>query len=70
MSVTVTISDQTSYIKIKTLGGTNSTQIQGALSEVCGEFTVDRSKICQWTKRFRGCCLSKENDSNQGSPRT
>ena len=37
VSGTVTISDQRSYIKIKTLGGKNPSEIHGALSEVCGE---------------------------------
>ena len=38
---TVTISDQRSYIKIKTLHCKNPREIYNALSEVCGEFTVD-----------------------------
>ena len=42
-SGTVTINDQRSYTKIETLRGKNPTEIHSALSEVCGEFTVDRS---------------------------
>ena len=38
VSGTVTISDQRSYIKIKTLRGQNPIDYS-ALSEVCGEFT-------------------------------
>ena len=45
MSSTVTILDQMSYIKIKTLRGKNPTEIHGVLSEVCGEFTVDCSTV-------------------------
>ena len=45
VSGTLTISDQRSCIKIKTLCGKNPTEIHGALSEVCGEFTVDRSTV-------------------------
>ena len=45
MSDTVTISDQRSYIKIETLHGKNPTEIHGALSEVCGEFTVEHSMV-------------------------
>ena len=45
VSGTVTISDQRSYIKIKTLRGKNPTEIHSALSEVCGEFTVDHSTV-------------------------
>ena len=40
MSGTVTISDQRSYIKIVPLYGKNPIEIHGALSKVCGEFTV------------------------------
>jgi len=36
-SMTVTVEDQTSYIKIGTLCGKNTTEIKGALSEVCGD---------------------------------
>ena len=45
MSGTVTISDQRSYVKTETLCGKNPTEIHGALSEDCGEFTVDRSTV-------------------------
>ena len=45
MSGTVTISDQRSYIEIETLRGKNPTEIRGTLSEVSGEFTVDRSTV-------------------------
>ena len=44
----MTISDQILYIKIKTLHGKNPTEIHGALSEVCGEFTVDCSMVYHW----------------------
>ena len=54
VSGTVIISDQRSYIKIETLGGKNPTEIHGALSEICGEFTVDRSTVSRWANRFRG----------------
>ena len=45
VSSTVSISVQRSYIKINTLHRKNPTEINGALSEVCGEFTVDRSTV-------------------------
>ena len=54
VSGTVTISDQRSYIKIETLRGKNLTEIHCALSEVCGEFTVDRSTVSRWVNRFCG----------------
>jgi hypothetical protein len=41
----VTVDDQRSYIKIKTLRGKNPTEIHIALREVCGEQTVDRSTV-------------------------
>ena len=71
-SGTVTISDQRSYshIKIETLSGKNSTEIHGALSEVCGEFTVDRSTVFRWGNRFRGGCVRKDNDQRLGRPGT
>ena len=52
--VSVTISDQRSYIKIETLRGKNLTEIHSALSKVCGEFTVVRSTVSRWANRLRG----------------
>ena len=64
MSGTVTISDQRSYIKIKTLRVKNPTEIHGALSEVCSEFTVDRSTVSRWANHFRGACVSIDQGSS------
>ena len=44
---------QSSYIKIETLRGKNPTEIHGALSEVCGEFTVDCNTVSRWANYFR-----------------
>ena len=41
-----------SYIKIETLRRKYPTEIHGALSEVCGEFTVDRSTVSRWANRL------------------
>ena len=54
----MTISDQRSYIKIETLHHKNPTEIHGVLSEVCGEFTVDRSTVTRWADRFHGGYVS------------
>ena len=67
---TVTISDQRSYIKIETLRSKISTEIHGALSEVCDEFTMDHNTISHWANRFRGGCVNIHNDPRQGMPRT
>ena len=64
VSGTLAISDQKSYI-IETLRGKNPTEIHGALSEVRGEFTVDRSTVSRWANRFRGGCVSKTMTQNQ-----
>ena len=69
VSGTLAISDQKSYI-IETLRGKNPTEIHGALSEVRGEFTVDRSTVSRWANRFRGGCVSIDNDPRPGRPRT
>ena len=45
VSGTVTISDQSSYVKIGKKIGKNPTEIQGALSDVSGGLTVDRSSF-------------------------
>ena len=66
----MTISDQRSYIKIETLCGKNPTEIHGALSEVCGEFTVGRSTVSRWANRFRGGYVSIDNDPTPGRSRT
>ena len=68
-SDTVTISDQRSYIKIKTLRGNNPTELHGALSKVCGEFIVDGSTVFRWANRFRGDSVSLDNDPRPGRPR-
>ena len=59
---TVTVSDQRSYIKIKTLCGKNLTEIHGALGEVCDEFTVERSTVSRWANHLCGGCMSIDND--------
>ena len=61
MSGTVSI-HQRSYINIEILRGKNTTEIHGALSEDCGEFTVDRSTVSHRANRFRGECVSINND--------
>ena len=45
----------------------NPTEIRGALSEVCGEFTMDHSTVSHWANSFRGGCVSIDNDPR---PRT
>ena len=70
VSDTVTISDQKSYTMIEILCGKNPTEIHDDLSEVCGEFTVDRSTVSPWANRFRGGCVSIDNDPKPGRPRT
>ena len=70
VSGTVTILDQRSYIKIETLRGKSPTEIHGALTEVCDEFTVHRSTVSRWGNRFRGGCVSIDNDPRTGRPRT
>ena len=46
------------------------TVIHGTLSEVCDEFTVDRSTVSRWANRFRGGCVSIDNDPRPRRPRT
>ena len=58
VSGTMTISGQRSYIKNKTLCGKNQTEIHGALSEVCGEFTVECNTVSRWANRFHGGCVN------------
>ena len=53
LSGIMTISDQRSYFKIETLRGKNPKEIHGALSEVCGNFTVDRGTVSRWAIHFR-----------------
>ena len=67
---TVTISAQRLYIKIETLRGKNPIDIHGALSEVCGAFTVHCSTVYRWAGRFRGGCTSIDNEPRSGRPRT
>ena len=66
---TVTISVQISYIKIETLRGKFPTEIQGALSEVCGEFTMDCNTVPRSSNYFRGGCVSIDNDPRPERPR-
>ena len=62
VSDTVTISDQNSYIKIKTLRSKNPKEIHCALSKVCDEFTVDPSMVSCSANHFHGSCVSINND--------
>ena len=66
----MTISDQRSFIKIETLSDKNPTEIHSALSEINGEFTVDRSTVSRWANRFHGGCVSIDNDPKPGRSRT
>ena len=59
----MTISDQKSYIKIETLRGKNPTEIHSALSEVCGDFTVDCSTVSRWASSG---CVNIDNDPRPG----
>ena len=52
VSGTVIISDQRLYLKI--YSEKYPTEIHGALSEVCGELTVDRSTVSCWANCFHG----------------
>ena len=70
MSGIVIITDLRSYIKNETLRGKNPTEILSALSEVCGEFTVDCGTVSRWVNRFRGGSVSTDNDPIPGRPRT
>ena len=47
---------------IYTLRAKNPTKIHGALRQVCSEFTVDRSTVSRWVNRFRGGCVSIDNE--------
>ena len=69
MSGSMTILNQRSCIKIETLRGKNPIEIHSALSEVCGEFTVERSTVSRWANRFRGGCVSIGSDPRSGWPR-
>ena len=60
VSGTVIISDQRSYIKVETSRGKDHTEIHSALSEVCGEFIVDRSMIFCWANNFDGLCERRQ----------
>ena len=66
---TVTISDQMSCIEIERLRGKTPTETHGALSEFCGEFTVDHKTVSPWANHFRGRCVSIDNDSRPIRPR-
>ena len=70
VSDTVTISDQSSYIKIETLRGKNPIGIHSSLSEICSEFTMDRSTASRWANRFRRGCVSIDKDPRPGRPIT
>lgn len=70
VSGTATIEEQRAYIKIETLRGKNPTEIHSALSDVCGELTVDRSTVSRWSNRFRGGRVSINDDPRPGRPKT
>ena len=57
-------------IRGHTLRSKLAVKIHSALCEVCGEFTVDRSTVSRWANRFRGGCVSIDNDPRPGRPST
>ena len=61
----MTISDQRSYIKSEILRGKNPSEIHGAMSEICDEFTVKCSTVSRWANRSQGGCVSVDNDPRQ-----
>ena len=40
------------------------------MSEVCGEFTLNRSTVSHWANRFHVSCVSIDSDPRPGRPRT
>lgn len=70
VSGTVTIDEQRAYIKIETLRGKTSTEIHSALSDVCGELTVNHSTVSRWSNRFRGGRVSINDDARPRRPKT
>ncbi|PSN34684.1 hypothetical protein C0J52_24337 [Blattella germanica] len=50
--------------------GKNPTEIHRALSEICGELTVDRSTVSCWVHLFRVSRMSIDDDPRPGRPRT
>lgn len=67
---TVTVEDQRLYIKIETSRGKNTTEIHSALSEVCGELTVDCCTVSRCANHLRVGCVSINNDTRPGRPKT
>ena len=39
------------------------------MSEVCRKYIVDRSTVSRWANRFRGSCVSIDNERRLGRPR-
>ena len=70
VSGTVTISYPRSYMKNETLRDKNPTEIHSALNEICGEFSLDCNTFSRWASRFRGSCVSIDNDPRSGTTRT
>ena len=68
-SGTVTVEDQRPYIKTETLRGKNPTKIRSVLREVCGEQTVDRSRVSRWAARFSEGLVSINDDPKSGRPK-
>ena len=55
---------------METLRGKNPTEIHGVLSEVFGDLAVDYTSVSRWANRFRGGCVSIDNDPRPEKPRT
>jgi hypothetical protein len=67
---TVTVKDQRSYVKIKTLRVKNPAEIHIALHEVCDKQTEDRSAVSCWATLFREGRVIKIDDPRPGRPKT
>ena len=66
---TLTVEDQSSYIKIETLHGKDLTEIRSSLLEVCGEQTMERRTVSHQATCFCHCHVSINEGQEVQKPR-
>ena len=62
--------DRTRAHCVTSAHATTCSTVVDALSEVSDELIVDRRTVSHWANRFRGSCVSLDNDPRLGRPRT
>ena len=66
--VTIPYTEQRAFIKISVLLGKSASQINDELKEACGDFSLQRSSVFEWSRQFKDGRTSIEDKPRSGRP--